>query len=96
MNAHDTKPPSTAHSVAEAANGLSELIDRAMKGEEIIITRHGQPVARISALQPQPPVPRRITSEDIAWLDAHRVGGIMPEEDAGTFVSRMRDEDWAR
>lgn len=31
----------------EAKNTLSELIDLANKGEEIIITRRGQPVARL-------------------------------------------------
>jgi len=37
-----------------------------------------------------------ITQEDIDWLDQHRVKGKMPTEDAGTFVSRMRDEEWQR
>lgn len=83
----------TEHSVAEAKNKLSDLIARAEKGEEVVITRHGRPVARINAVEP-PPQP--ITQEAIDWLDTHRVGGIMPKEDAGTFVSRMRDEDWAR
>jgi len=35
------------HSVAEAKNQLSELIERALKGEEVVITRHGRPVAQI-------------------------------------------------
>ena len=83
------------HSVAETKNQLSDLIDRAEKGEEIIITRHGHPVARISALASKPE-PKRITQEDIDWLNAHRVGTIIPEEDAGAFVSRMRDEEWDR
>lgn len=81
------------HSVAETKNQLSELIDRAEKGEDIVITRHGHPVARISAVAP---APKRITQEAIDWLDAHRVAGKMPVEDAGTFVSRMRDEEWQR
>ena len=85
------------HSVAEAKNKLPELIARAERGEEIIITRHGREVVRISALEPLPDLPsKRITQDDIDWLDKHRVGGVMPEEDAGTFVSRMRDEEWTR
>ncbi|MBI3419741.1 MAG: type II toxin-antitoxin system prevent-host-death family antitoxin [Proteobacteria bacterium] len=36
----------------EAKNTLSELIDLANKGEEIVITRRGQPVARL--LPPAP------------------------------------------
>ena len=31
----------------EAKTHLSELIDRAAKGEEIVITRHGTPVAKL-------------------------------------------------
>jgi prevent-host-death family protein len=35
------------HSVIEAKNQLSALIERALKGERVVITRHGQPVAEI-------------------------------------------------
>ena len=31
----------------EAKNTLGALLDRVMEGEEIIITRHGKPVARL-------------------------------------------------
>jgi prevent-host-death family protein len=79
------------HSVAEARNQLSRLIDRALKGEEVVITRHGQPVAELKPVQ-QPP--RRMTQADLDWLKANRVGKLMPAENAGTLVSRMRDEDW--
>jgi antitoxin (DNA-binding transcriptional repressor) of toxin-antitoxin stability system len=81
----------STHSVAEAKNHLPELIDRALKGESVVITRHGHPVVELKAV---PPPPRRITQADIDWLDAHRVGVKQPLEDAGTLVSRMRDEDW--
>ncbi|MBE2234044.1 MAG: type II toxin-antitoxin system prevent-host-death family antitoxin [Anaerolinea sp.] len=36
-------------SVAEAKNRLSELIVRVEAGEEISVTRHGKPVARLVA-----------------------------------------------
>lgn len=39
----------TSISVAEAKNHLSELLARAEAGEEIAVTRHGKPVARIIA-----------------------------------------------
>lgn len=35
------------YSVADAKNGLPRLIDRALAGEEVIITRHGKPVAEL-------------------------------------------------
>jgi prevent-host-death family protein len=78
------------HSVAEAKNKLSELIDRALRGEGVVITRHGTPVVE---LRPIPPAPRRVTKADIEWLRAHRVGRLSATEDAGTLVSRMRDEE---
>lgn len=84
----------STHTVAESDTTLSELIDRALKGEDVVVTRNGDVVARISGIVR--PAPEPITKEAIDWLDAHRVDGIMPQEDAGAFVSRMRDEDWAR
>lgn len=82
----------STHSVAEAKNKLPELIDRALKGETVVITRHGHPVAE---LKPIPAPPRCVTQADLDWLKARRVGRKMKEA-AGAFVSRMRDEDWAR
>lgn len=35
------------YSVAQARDGLPGLIDKAMAGEEVIITRHGKPVAEL-------------------------------------------------
>ncbi len=81
------------HSVAEAKNKLPELISRAEKGEVIIITRHGREVAKISGLQP---VVKPITPESLDWLAERRKGRGNFSEDAGTAVSRMRDEDWSR
>jgi prevent-host-death family protein len=80
-----------SHSVAEARNKLSELIDRALRGEGVVITRHGKPVAE---LRPIPAPPRPVTKADIDWLDAHRIRRLSAAEDAGTLVSRMRDEEW--
>jgi prevent-host-death family protein len=79
------------YSVAEAKNRLPELIDRALKGEDdVVITRHGRPVVELKAIaKPQ----RKITPADLDWLAARRVGKKIPGEDAGAFVSRMRDEE---
>ncbi len=83
----------TAYSVADAKNKFSELIARAEKGEEVLITRHGQPVIKFSAISPSPP--RVVTAADMDWLKERRESrGRLGAEDAGTLVSRMRDEDW--
>ena len=81
----------TTYSVADAKNNLSDLIDRALKGEGVIITRHGAPVAEI---RPVRPTPGPMTEADLAWLDARRVTPLKPlAEAAGALVSHMRDED---
>ena len=74
----------------EAKNTFGGLLDRVQDGEEIVITRHGRPVVE---LKPIPKPARKVTAADLDWLAARRVGLKTPSEDAGTFVSRMRDED---
>ena len=34
-------------SIYEAKTRLSHLVDRALQGDEVVITRHGRPVARL-------------------------------------------------
>lgn len=36
----------------EAKNRLSSLLDQVLEGEEVVITRHGKPVARLVPMQP--------------------------------------------
>ena len=38
----------TTYSVADAKGGLPRLIDRALEGEEVIITRSGKPVVQLT------------------------------------------------
>jgi prevent-host-death family protein len=80
----------STHSVVEAKNRLSELIDRALAGEGVVITRHGRPVVE---LRPVGESERRITATDLDWLACRRVDVAPEAEDAGALVSRMRDED---
>ena len=42
------------HSVAEAKANLPRLIDRALEGEEVVITRRGKPVAELRGTQSRP------------------------------------------
>jgi prevent-host-death family protein len=77
------------HSVAEAKNNLSELIDRALDGEGVVITRHGRPVVE---LKPIPPAAKPITPEAVEWLRQRRVGRCVPREDSVTTVRKIRDE----
>jgi len=47
----------TTYSVAEAKNTLPKLIDRALKGEEVVITRRGKPVVELRPAAPRPARP---------------------------------------
>ena len=77
------------HSVAEAKNRLSELIDRALAGEGVTITRHGRPVVE---LRPVEAAPAPVKPEDLDWLAARVVGRAPARQDAGQLLSEMRDE----
>lgn len=47
-----------AHSIHAAKTQLSRLVERAEKGEEIIIARGSTPVARLTRLRPTKPARR--------------------------------------
>jgi prevent-host-death family protein len=79
----------STYSVADAKNQLSELIDRALRGEGVVITRHGRPMVELKPVD-EPAQP--LSAADLDWLAAHRVGRAPGSEDAGRLVERMRDE----
>lgn len=79
------------HSVVDAKNNLSDLIDRAMKGEEVVITRHGDPVVEIKPLARSP---RPMTPADIAWLDRIALDLGPDAPDSATLIRAMRDEGY--
>jgi prevent-host-death family protein len=81
----------SSYSVADAKNHLPALIDRALAGEPVVITRHGRPVVE---LKPIPSPPRQVTKADLAWLAARRVDLRRPVDDAGDLLRRIRDEEW--
>ena len=59
----------TTYSVADAKSSLPRLIDRARGGEEVIISRHGKPVAELRPLGHTAPQGSRASYE---WLKARR------------------------
>lgn len=77
------------YSVAEAKNNLPKLIDKAVAGEEVTITRRGEPVVK---LIPEKPAGAPL---DLDWLDKHRLtpkSGV--EFDAAALIRQMRDEGY--
>jgi prevent-host-death family protein len=72
-------------SLADAKARLSELIARAEAGEEIVVTRHGQPVARIVAvLAPK---------ERIPSMAAFRATMPRMKTSSARLISQLRDEE---
>ena len=85
----------SSHSVAEAKERFPELVELALRGEPVVITRDGKPVAELRPVAVAAVGSPLVTAEALAWLDRVRVGRLDPNApDAGTLVSRMRDEDW--
>jgi prevent-host-death family protein len=61
----------TTYSVADAKNRLPTLIDKALAGEEVIITRRGKPVVELRpALRRAVPASGTHATETHEWLHA--------------------------
>lgn len=75
----------TEVSVAEAKAHLSALLDRVERGEEIVITRRGRPVAKVSGVR------RKLAPIDLAALEAFRAGMPFQERPSVELIREMRD-----
>lgn len=75
-------------SVAQAKARLSEILTQVERGEEVVITRRGQPIARVSRVQrPRKPI-------DFEALDALRARQRMASEPSVRLLRKMRDEGY--
>ncbi len=76
----NSTPPPIAHvPVAEAKAKFSEMLRRAGDGEEIVVTSHGRPVARI--MPPDNPRPSRAQwIADLMELRRGTAGGATRDE----------------
>lgn len=81
----------SSYSVAEAKNGLPGLIDRALAGEEVLITRHGRVVVEIRPALPaaDPPVDK---AASLRWLRERRQGRPRIGADSAAVMQAMSDE----
>jgi prevent-host-death family protein len=82
----------SSYSVARAKNNLGELIDRALAGEPVVITRRGTPVIEFKPVRSRP----RVTAADLQWLREQRSRLPYSDVDAVTLIRQMRDEEWDR
>jgi prevent-host-death family protein len=77
-------------SVAEAKNNLSKLIDLALKGEQVTITRHGIEVIGLTPKIAQPQE-RRSPEADIEWLRSIAITPKPGFETPQESLQAMRD-----
>ena len=74
----------TQVSVTEFRNKLAEYLERAEKGEDIVIERHGKGRVRLSGFEPQKP---RMTALEV-FLAAPPLDEILLERDRTPYVPR--------
>ena len=81
----------------EAKTHLSELIARAERGEEVIITRHNKPVARLVPIESRPAFDVQRRSQAVRALS--QIGreiaagpGLIAREDLAAWAREARDE----
>lgn len=73
--------------LANAKAHLSELADRAERGESVTITRHGRPVIRFVPVEHQR---QPVDADQLRKLTDQMP---MADEDAGAFMRRARDTE---
>lgn len=73
--------------LAHAKAHLSELLDKVEAGEEVVITRHGKPVAHIrQAVTPKRPL-------DLEALAAFRATLPLQRRSSAKVLRELRDEE---
>ena len=80
------------YSLAQAKDQLSRLVDEALAGEPVTITRHGKPVVHLTPARSVGG--KAMTKETLEWLARERAK--LPALSGTTWaeiVREMRDED---
>jgi len=77
------------YSLARAKDRLSRLIDEALNGEIVTITRHGKPVVTLS---PSAPAPKPLTLQYLREMRRRTEARPGLGADSVTLVREMRDE----
>jgi prevent-host-death family protein len=80
----------SSYSIAKAKDNLSKLIDEALAGEDVTITRHGKPVVELRPARAV--VAGRWSPELIDEIAARAKSLPSLGENAANIVRRMRDE----
>jgi prevent-host-death family protein len=80
------------YSLAHAKDQLSKLVDEALTGEPVTITRHGKPVVHLTPARPVGG--KAMTKETLEWLAQERAKlSALAGTTWAEIVREMRDED---
>jgi len=83
----------TAYSLAQAQQQLDRLVDEALAGEVVTITREGGAAVTLSPAAKAASEVKPIDAEYIAWMRKRREARPSLGGDSVTLVREMRDED---
>jgi prevent-host-death family protein len=78
--------------VTEARHRLAAILDQVLAGENIVVTRHGAPVAEIVPVRPEPDA-RPVGLAAFAGAMARRGSGTLSETVAGVVAMRSVARD---
>jgi prevent-host-death family protein len=79
-----------SYSLAQAKDRLPRLVDEALSGEIVTITRHGKPVV---TLTPTAPAPKPLTDEYLKEMRRRAEARPSLGGDSVTLIREMRDEE---
>jgi prevent-host-death family protein len=79
----------STYSIAQAKDQLSRLVDEALQGKQVTITRRGKPVVELRSAAP---AGRPVTMKDIDWLRKCRESLPSLDGDTVAEIRAMRDE----
>ncbi len=82
----------SSYSVAEAKNKFSRLIDEALAGEPVIITRHGKPAVELRPA-PAPRMDREAMNKLLDDIATRARSRPTLGEPAADIIRKMRDGD---
>jgi prevent-host-death family protein len=77
------------YSIAQAKDQLSKLVDEALNGQQVTITRHGKPVVE---LRPAAPAGRRTIKDTLNWLRKSRQSLPSLDGDTVALIREMRED----
>lgn len=78
-------------SVSDAKGQLTELVHRVEAGEDVVLTRHGRPIARIVPLAKRPSAAERAALlDDVVAASRHKT---RPGPDAARSQDFLYDDD---